>query len=338
MTPDGRPIHRLVLGSEPGIVLELLDHGATVSRLLVTGGDGVRRNVVLGHAQPGDRAGSTDYLGATVGRYANRIAGGRFELDGQAVEVAVNDRGNHLHGGSDGFDQRTWEVVRQSAEGAVLRLVSPDGDQGFPGALVAEVEFRVKAAEVRVGFRARSDRTTVVNMTQHAYFNLEGEGSGSVDEHLLSVEADLFTPVDATGIPRAGHESVVGTPFDLRSPTRVGAAVRSTHEQVVLARGLDHNFVVRGVGWRTCATLECPRAQTRLEMLTDQSGLQVYSGNFLDGTVTGPAGALYRQGDGIALEPQAYPDSPNRPDFPSTVLRPGGLYQASLAWRFSAMP
>ncbi len=332
---DGRSVHCLVLGAAPGPVLHLLDLGATVHRLEVTCGDGVRRNVVLGHPSPEDYLSSTDYLGASIGRYANRIAGGTFPLDGREVTVGVNDRGNHLHGGPDGFDRRLWEVVERSRDRAVLRLESPDGDQGFPGRLTVQVTYEVTDAEVRLAFEATTDAPTVVNLTNHAYFNLDGEGSGTVDQHRLTVLADEYTPVDPTGIPLGGaHAPVDGTPFDLRSAAVVGPRARTAHEQVVAARGIDHNYVLRGTGARTVAVLESPRTRTRLELTTDQPGLQVYTGNFLDGTSGSVEGALYRQGDGIALEPQLFPDSPNRPEFPDPVLRPGETYRAALGWRF----
>ena len=246
---DGRSVHCLVLGAAPGPVLHLLDLGATVHRLEVTCGDGVRRNVVLGHPSPEDYLSSTDYLGASIGRYANRIAGGTFPLDGREVTVGVHDRGNHLHGGPDGFDRRLWEVVERSRDRAVLRLESPDGDQGFPGHLTVQVTYEVTDAEVRVAFEATTDAPTVVNLTNHAYFNLDGEGSGTIDQHRLTVLADEYTPVDPTGIPLGGaHAPVDGTPFDLRSAAVVGPRARTAHEQVVAARGIDHNYVLRGTG------------------------------------------------------------------------------------------
>jgi len=335
---EGHQVRRLVLGAPPGPVLHLLDLGATVHRLEVTCGDGRRRNVVLGHAAPGDYLASTDYIGGTIGRYANRIAAGRFRLGGREVHVGAHDRGNHLHGGPDGFDRRLWTVVELGARHAVLSLDSPDGDQGFPGALSAVVRFDVTEAGVRATFEATTDVTTVVNLTSHAYFNLDGDGAGSIDDHLLQVHADRYTPVDATGIPRREHLPVAGGPFDFRSPAPVGPSVRAGDEQIALARGIDHNFVLDGQGWRLGAVLESHRTSTRMELRTDQPGLQVYTGNFLDGARRSSDGRLYRQGDGIALEPQLFPDSPNRPDFPSAVLEPGATYRSTLEWTFSGTP
>jgi galactose mutarotase-like enzyme len=332
--PDGRPVRRIVLGTPPGPVLTLLDLGATVQSLVVTCGDGTRRDVVLGQASPADYLQSTDYLGGTIGRYANRIAAGRFRLDGREVVVGTHDRGNHLHGGPDGFDRRVWEVGSHSDRQALLTLVSPDGDQGFPGTLRAEVRFEVSGPEVLVDLTATTDATTVVNLTSHAYFNLDGPGGGTVDDHDLLVDADQYTPVDRTGIPLGSHAPVVGTAFDFREPARIGPAVRSGEEQVTWARGVDHNYVLRGSGLRRAAALSSRRTGTTLELLTDQPGLQVYTGNFLDGSRPSATGGRYRQGDGIALEPQLFPDTPNRPEFGSAVLRPGEVYRSSLVWRF----
>ena len=197
--PDGRPVHCLVIGREPGVVLQLLTLGATVHRLEVTGGDGRRRNLVLGHATVADRFASTDYIGGTIGRYANRIAGGTFPLDGREVSVATHDRGNSLHGGPRGFDVHLWEIVESADEHAVLRLTSPDGDMGFPGALTVDVRYQVDDHTVRIEFEATTDAPTLVNLTNHAYFNLDGDGAGTIDDHVLAVMADDYTPVDRPG-------------------------------------------------------------------------------------------------------------------------------------------
>lgn len=326
------PVRLLTVGREPGPVLRLLDLGATVHRLEVSDRDGVRRNVVLGHPGPEDYLQSTAYLGATVGRYANRIAAGRFTLDGTEHQVGTNDRGNALHGGPDGFDSRLWEVRELDADHALLALVSPDGDQGYPGTLSVTARFEVAGDEVRLDLSAVTDAATLVNLTNHAYFNLDG--GGPADQHLLSVAADHYTPVDDTGIPLAGHEDVTGTPFDLRQPAPVGRAARTAHPQVVTARGIDHNLVPGGQGLRPVATLSSPQSGLRMTLATDQPALQVYTGNFLDGSTRGVDGALLRQGEGVALEPQLPPDTPNHPEFGSAVLRPGETYRSSIRWRF----
>ncbi|MCW2819117.1 MAG: galM 1 [Marmoricola sp.] len=329
------PVQVLTIGATPGVVLEVLDLGATVHALHVTGGDGARRNVVLGHPGPDDHRGSTHFLGGTIGRYANRIRDGRFELDGSTVGVATNDRGNALHGGPDGFDQRTWTVEEHTADVLVLGLLSPDGDQGFPGALSVRVRFTVGDTSVRLDLEATTDAPTPVNLTSHAYWNLTGEGSGTVDDHTLQVGADRWEPVDATGIPLGDPQPVAGTPFDLRQPRRLGDLVRDPHPQVRAAAGLDHDLVLSGSGWRRAATLAAPSVATAMELWTDQPALQVYTGNALDGTVPSTQGRSYRQGDGIALEPQLPPDSPNRRDLAeAAVLRPGTTYAAAIEWRF----
>lgn len=332
--PDGTQVSVLTIGTPPGPVVELLTLGATVHRLVVTCGDGVRRNVVLGHPDTAERLVSSDHVGGTIGRYANRIAAGRFELDGREVTVGAHDRGNSLHGGPDGFDRRAWDVVAHGPDEAVLALVSPDGDQGFPGTVSARVRYRVEGDRVSVAMEATTDAPTVVNLTNHAYVNLDGEGVGTIDDHVLTVPAQHYTPVDATGIPLGDHSAVAGTPFDFREPARIGPALRREHPQLVDARGIDHNYVIDGDGLRTAAVLESPLTRTRLHVRSDQPGLQVYTGNFFDGTRRSTSGGRYRQGDGIALEPQLFPDSPNRPAWPSAVLRPGQTYRSALVWEF----
>jgi aldose 1-epimerase len=304
----------------------VLTLGATVHRLLVQAGDGVRRNVVLGHPDVAERLASSDYLGATIGRYANRIDGGRFELAGRTVEVGAHDRGNSLHGGPEGFDVRLWDVVSHTADEVVLSMASPDGDQGFPGAVSVEVRYGVAGDTVSVAMSATTDATTVVGMTNHTYWNLDGEGAGTIDDHLLVVDADDYTPVDATAIPLGEHRPVAGTPFDFRSPTPIGPALR--------AGGIDHNYVVRGAGLRRAAALSS--AQTTLEVWSDQPGVQVYTGNFLDGTRRSTSGGRHERHTGIALEPQLFPDSPHHPEWPSAALEPGETYRSAIEWRFSS--
>lgn len=333
--PDGRPVRRLVVGTPPGPVLHLLDLGATAHRLEVTDAEGGRRNVLLGLPTPEAYLASTDYLGGTIGRYANRIAGGTFEVEGRRCTLAPNDRGNNVHGGPDGFDRRLWTVADRGPSYVELALESPDGDQGFPGRLRAVARFTVSATAVEVVLTATTDAPTVVNLTSHAYFHLDGAGSGPVDDHLLTVAADEYTPVDATGIPLGDHAPVAGTPFDLRMPTVVGAAVRADHPQARAARGFDHNYVLSG--GTPAAVLASPRSGIRMELRTDQPGLQVYTGNGLDGTALSVDGASLRQGDGIALEPQLFPDTPNRPEFGTAVLRPGATYSSVTVWEFGTV-
>jgi len=336
--PDGRQVACHTLGDPSGVELQVSELGATVHQLNVTDARGHRHNVVLGHATLAEYLTSTHYFGATVGRYANRIAGGAFTLDGRQITIAVNEGGNALHGGLDGFNRRVWTTTNLGASSVTMELDSPHSDQGFPGALHVAVTFEVADCEVRIRYGATTDRPTVVSLTNHSYFNLDGEGAGSVDAHLLSVESDHFTPVGAGFIPTGALAPVEGTPFDWREPAPVGIGIRRQHDQIRCARGLDHNFVVRGTGLRQAATLASPANGLRLTVLTDQPGIQVYTGNSLDGSVVGTSGQLYRQGDGIALETQHFPDSPNHPAFPSTVLRPGKELRSTTVWRFAQMP
>jgi galactose mutarotase-like enzyme len=329
------PVRAFTIGAEPGPVLEVLDLGATVHRLGVTCGDGVRRNVVLGHPTPEDHLTSPAYLGGTIGRYANRIAGGRFDLDGRVVQLETNDRGNTLHGGPAGFDKRMWEVVDHGDDHVVMRLVSPGGDQGFPGRLVAQVRFEISGESVLVLFRAASDASTVVCLTSHAYFNLDG--ADTIEEHLLRVDAEEFLPIDDTGIPLADRARVAGTAFDLRRPSPLGERIRDPHPQMAAAQGIDHCFVLDGAGQRRVATLDSRLSRTRLELITDQPGLQVYTGSQLDGTLPSVSGGAHPPGAGIALEPELFPDTPNSPAADTAVLRPGETYEAALEWRFSAL-
>ncbi|GAA4684897.1 aldose epimerase family protein [Nocardioides nanhaiensis] len=347
-TAQGEPVHLLEVGRAPGVVLRLLTLGATVHGLELTGGDGIRRDVALAHPDVAAYEESGDYLGGTIGRYANRIALGLVELEGRTVRLGTHDRGHHLHGGPHGFDTRVWQVLdgptlghpdadpAPGAERVTLGLESPDGDQGYPGRMWAEVTFEAAPDGLAVWFAAVADAPTLANLTSHLYLNLEGAGSGTVDDHVLTVPAARYTPVDSTGIPLGEHEPVEGTPFDLRGGARIGDVVRSGAPQVVAARGLDHNLVPEGAGWREVARLASPRTRTAVVLSSDQPGLQVYTGNFLDGASPARGGGTHRQGDGVALEPQLHPDTPHRapgPDWPSAVLLPGRTYRAALAWR-----
>ena len=304
---------RIVLGADPGPVVELLAVGATVHRVEATGRDGVRRNLVLHHAGGAPPAGSTDYLGPVVGRYANRIAGGRIEVDGRSHDLLTNDGSSTLHGGPDGFDRRTWELVARDERSARFRLVSPDGDQGFPGEVVAEAAYELLADGWALTLTATTDAPTVLNLTQHGYAVLDG--SGSVDDHVITVPADRYLPVDEAGLPTGDPVEVDRTRFDLRGGRRLGDV-----------GALDHGFVVPGRGLRTVAVLESPLTGTRLTVRSDQPSVQVYTG---DALTSHPRRA------GVALEPQLLADSPHHPGWPSAVLRPGETYRHRLEWRVS---
>ncbi|NUO33833.1 MAG: galactose mutarotase [Dermatophilaceae bacterium] len=314
-----------------GIRLEIVTAGAAVRRLVVTGADGPA-DVVLGLADPSAYGSGLDYLGATIGRYGNRIRGGRFTLDGVSHQLSTNENGNTLHGGVEGFDQRVWTVVDRSPDRLTLGLHSPDGDQGFPAALDVTVTYAVSAGSVTIEYRATTDRDTVVSLTNHTYFNLDDGGAGPVDDHTLEVTADAFTVVDAALLPTGELREVTGTPFDLRTPQRLGDVLARDDEQLRFGGGVDHNLVVRGTGPRHVATLRGRSGRT-LVVESDQPGVQVYTGAHFDGTLVGTGGTAYGPRAGIALETQGFPDAPNHDHFPSQVLRPGETYASTTTWR-----
>lgn len=333
--PDGSPVARFTLSRPSGLTLRVLTYGGIVQSLEVPDARGRIVNVVLGFGSlNGYLTGTEPFFGALIGRFANRVAGGRFSLDDKDYAVDVNAAGNCLHGGRSGFDKRLWHAEPLSDLELRLSLTSPDGDQGFPGRLSVEVTYSLLESGVRIDYRATTDAPTVINLTNHSYFNLSGEDSGSVEAHMLTIDADEFTPVSPDLIPTGEVALLAGTPLDFRHETAVGAHLREPHPQLLAARGLDHNYVLRATGLRRCARLADPASGRVLEVLTDQPGLQVYSGNSLDGSLVGTGGRAYRQGDGLALETQHFPDSPNRAAFPSTVLRPGQLFATSTTWQF----
>jgi aldose 1-epimerase len=326
--PDGRRIDRYTLTGAGRMVASVLTYGGILQSVEVPDRDGRLANVALGFADlagytaPGYVAASP-FFGALIGRYANRIARGRFTLDGTTYELPCNDPPNHLHGGgADGFDVQVWEAqpfATASAAGVRLTLVSPAGAGGYPGTLRTSVTYTL-GPELRVDYEATTDAPTVANLTCHAYWNLAGEGSGTIHEHLLRLDASRYTPVDDTQIPTGELLPVAGTPMDFTRPRPVGD-------------GYDHNWVLDG--GPAAAVLSDPGSGRALTVVTDQPGIQVYSGNFLDGSLRGASGRPYERGAGVALETQHFPDSPNRATFPSTVLRPGETYRSSTAFRFS---
>ncbi|MFJ1790933.1 aldose epimerase family protein [Kitasatospora griseola] len=339
--PAGRPITRWTFGSRAGVTAEVLSLGARLQALHAPDRDGRRANVVLGGGSVEDLLGDAAYLGATVGRYANRIADGVLPLDGTTYRLATQPTGHTLHGGPDGFATRLWDgvPVREDRQvGVRLRIRSPAGDQGFPGTVTAAVTYLLDPdGELSITYQAVTDAPTVVNLTNHAYFNLAGEGRGTVLDHLLRVDAAGYLPVDGNLIPLGPVEPVAGTPFDLRSARRIGTCITAEHPQILAAgQGFDHNWVLDGTGLRRAALLSHPASGRHVECLTTEPGLQVYTGNHFDGSLTSPSGRRYTKHAGIALETQHFPDSPSRPDYPSTLLRPGENYRSRTVYRFSA--
>ncbi|HVQ09912.1 MAG TPA: aldose epimerase family protein [Allosphingosinicella sp.] len=339
--PDGEEVEAITLAGRGSIQARILTYGATIQSLLAPDRHGVLADVALGHATLRPYLEQPQYMGSTVGRVANRIAGGRFTLDGQAYRVPVNNGPNSLHGGAEGFDKRNWGLVHSDAATAILRLVSPDGDQGYPGTLTVTATYSLSGEdELSVEYLATTDRTTIVNLSNHAYWNLAGEGApqGAMG-HLLTIPADHYLPTDATAIPTGELRPVQSTPFDYRRPRRIADHVRdAADEQLRFGRGYDHNMVVaREVARepRLLARAEDPASGRVMDVLSNQPGIQFYSGNFLDATASGKAGRLYRMGDAIVLEPQMFPDTPNRPAFGSLRLEPGDTYRNIIVWRFS---
>jgi len=321
----------------PGIEVDVLAYGAIISALRVPDRAGRVANVVLGLPDPESYArGNPAYLGALVGRYANRIARGRFALDGREHVLATNNGPNHLHGGDRGLDQREWSAQAEGDTTLRLTSTSPDGEEGYPGTLALEVTYAVASGELRVDYRATTDAPTVVNLSNHSYFNLAGEGEGSILGHELTLLASSYVPVDPTMIPTGELAPVAGTPMDFTRPRPIGERIREGTEQLRLAQGYDHTWMLDDAGFAPAARLRDPGSGRTLTVSTTEPGVQFYSGNLLDGTIQGPSGRLYRSGDGLALETQHPPDSPNRPEFPSTVLRPGEEHRSSTVYAFAA--
>ena len=344
-TPGGEMVHRVVLSRQDGLEVSVLTYGATLQSLVPARRDGAGRSVVLGFGSiDGYTRTTSHYLGATVGRYANRIARGRLVIDGTTHALSRNEGAHHLHGGHVGFDRKVWEIRRSGCEGApslALGYHSVDGEEGYPGAVDVEVEFTlVRANALRIRYRATTDRRTVVNLTNHAFFNLGGEGSGDVLDHELTIDADYYTPIDEDLIPTGAIASVEGTPFDFREATLIGERIGGSFDQLRLAGGYDHNYVLRQSGeqLRRAALLAHRGNATSVEIWTSEPGLQLYTGNRFDGTLRGAGGAVYGSHAGVALETQHFPDSPSNPQFPATDLSPGETYASTTELIFSVHP
>ncbi len=339
--PDGRTVEAVTLRGSHGISATVLNYGAALQSLVTPDREGKLADITLGYASLEGYLEKSEYFGATVGRFANRIAHGRFTLDGQKYQTPLNNNGHALHGGDRGFDKVLWEIA-ETGKGDVasvtMRYVSPHGDQGYPGTLTTFATYSLKGNELTIEYRATADRPTIVNITNHAYWNLAGDDAavGAMD-HVLTIPAEHYMPVDKGLIPLGELRPVAGTVFDFRKPMAIGARVRDAREpQLVAGRGYDHNIVIARDAARELrlhARVAEPTSGRSFELWSNQPGVQFYSGNFLDATVTGKSQRVYRQGDAFVLEPQIFPDTPNRPEFGSARLAPGETYRNVIVYR-----
>ncbi|HVY63531.1 MAG TPA: aldose epimerase family protein [Gammaproteobacteria bacterium] len=345
-TPDGVAVEAVTLKAGNGVSARIIAYGATLQSLLLPDRAGHAADVALGYDDLAGYVAKPQFFGATVGRYANRIAGAKFTLDGKTYPLAANNGPNSLHGGTKGFDKVVWTIAEvKSGPVASVRLTytSRDGEEGYPGTLKVSVTYSLdEKSTLTTSYEATTDKPTIVNLTNHSLFNLAGvPAARSILDHRLMVNADAYTPVDATLIPTGELKQVAGTPFDFRQAAVIGARIRDAGDpQIAIGRGYDHNFVLRGGltdAPKLAARVEDPVSGRVLELYTTEPGVQVYTGNFLDGTTVGKSHTVYRQSDGLALEPQKFPDSPNHPAFPSARLDPGKTYRQTSYYRFSVL-
>jgi aldose 1-epimerase len=337
--PDGTKVEIYTL-EEGGVKARVMTYGARLVSLEVPDRHGKTADIVLGYESlEGYLTDPKSYFGAIVGRYGNRIAHASFALDGQRYQLPANEAGNTLHGGVKGFDKLLWQA-HEIPHGVELTLVSKDGDQGFPGTLTARVRYTLEAHALKIEYFATTDKDTVINLTNHSYFNLAGEGHGDILNHLVMLPADRYTPTNAGLIPTGELAPVAGTPFDFHQPTAIGARINDNNEQLRLAGGYDQNFVLNGkIGvMQEAARVTEPTSGRVLTVETTQPGVQFYSGNFLDGTLHGKNGHIYGKHAGFCLETQHFPDSPNHPKFPTSELKVGQTYHYVTEFKFSTAP
>ena len=340
-TRDGRPIILYTLTNAHGVEVRAMNYGGIILSLRVPDRKGQLADIVLGHEKAEGYMPNPPYLGAIVGRYANRIANGTFTLDGKPYTLPKNDGPNTLHGGiTRTFDKVLWDgEPLKGKNGVAFTYLSKDGEEGFPGNLKVTVSYTLtESNELVIDYQATTDKATPINVSQHSYFNLKGEGNGDILDHEIMINADKFTPVDKNLIPTGELRAVKGTPFDFTTSTKIGTRIEDSYEQMVLGHGYDHNFVLnrKGAGLSLAARVYEPTTGRVLEVSTTQPAVQFYTGNFLDGSVTGKEGHVYKRRYGLCLETQHYPDSPNHPDFPSTILKPGEKFHQTTVFKFSA--
>jgi aldose 1-epimerase len=335
--PDGKAVERFTLTNANGIELKAISYGGIITSLRVPDRNGKFDDIVLGFDQLDGYLKDHPFFGAIIGRYGNRIGKAQFTLDGKTYKLAANNGPNNLHGGTKGFDKVLWTVEPIGTNGLAFTRTSPDGEEGFPGNLRTRVTYTLTDKnELIVEYHATTDKATPVNLTQHSYFNLAGQASGDILGHELMINADRYTPVDDTLIPTGELAPVEGTPFDFRKPTAIGARINNANPQLKAGLGYDHNWVLnrKGTGLELAARVREPKTGRTLEITTTEPGIQFYAGNFLDGKLTGKGGAVYRHRTGFCLETQHYPDSPNQPKFPSTILKPGQEYRTRTVFTF----
>ena len=336
--PDGTVVDVYTLKNAGGMEVRAISYGGIITSLKVPDRAGAMADVVMGFDNLEGYLAGHPYFGAIIGRYGNRIGKGQFALDGKTYTLAKNNGPNHLHGGVKGFDKVVWKTAPVEGQNAItFTRMSPDGEEGYPGNLQVRVIYTLSDAnELIVDYHATTDKPTPVNLTQHSYFNLAGDGSGDILGHGLTINADRYTPVDDTLIPTGELASVEGTPFDFRQPRAIGERIGMKHPQLIAGKGYDHNWVLNrsGSGQQFAARVGDSKSGRTLEITTDQPGIQFYAGNFLDGSLKGKSGRVYAHRTGFCLETQHYPDSPNKPTFPSTILKPGEEYKTRTVFKF----
>lgn len=339
---DGGKVTLYTLTNAAGAEVKIINYGAIVVSLKVLDRTGALRDVVLGYDDLAGYVADKSFIGTVVGRYGNRIAAGKFTVDGKTYQLDLNDGANHLHGGAHGIYKKLWQATPvKSKDGPAVKLtyVSPDGEGGYPGKVTLTLTYTLlRDNALRLEYRGTTDKPTILNPTDHSYFNLSGDPTQTILDEELTIDADKTTPVGPGLIPTGALADVAGTPFDFRKPTKIGARIDAKDEQLTLGKGYDHNWVLRGPAHRVrqIAELFDPRSGIAMQILTDQPGLQFYSGNFLDGKIHGKGGVAYQHRTALCLETQLFPDSPNHPNFPSAVLRPGQQYRQTTVYRFSA--